>query len=99
MEDFYQYSVPEIVRLLGARFKEYRMRVGMTQKDVAEQSGLTVTTIHNFESGTSYNISLGTLILLMKTIGMVENVDKLLPKLPESPYMYKENKKIQRIRH
>ena len=99
MEDFYQYSVPELVRMLGARFKEYRMRVGMTQKDVAEQSGITITTIHNFESGTSYNISLGTLILLMKAIGMIDNIDKLLPELPESPYMYKENKKIQRIRH
>ena len=99
MEDFYQYSVPEIVRILGARFREYRLRVGMTQKDVAEQSGLTVTTIHKFESGTSYNISLGTLLQLLKAIGMIDNVDRLLPELPESPYLYKEEKKIQRIRH
>ena len=99
MEDFYQYSVPQLVRMLGTRFKEYRMRVGMTQKDVSKQSGITITTIHNFESGTSYNISLGTLILLMKAIGMVDNIDKLMPELPESPYMYKAHKKIQRIRH
>ena len=26
MVDFYEYSTPELVRLLGERFKEYRMR-------------------------------------------------------------------------
>ena len=36
MEDCYDYSVPEIVRLLGQRFKKYRLRANMTQKEVAE---------------------------------------------------------------
>ena len=39
MADFYEYSTPELVRLLGSRFKEYRMRCNLTQKEVAEQSG------------------------------------------------------------
>lgn len=26
MADLYEYSTPELVRLLGVRFKEYRMR-------------------------------------------------------------------------
>ena len=26
MADLYEYSTPELVRLLGMRFKEYRMR-------------------------------------------------------------------------
>ena len=26
MVDFYEYSTPELVRLLGNRFKEYRIR-------------------------------------------------------------------------
>ena len=38
MADFYEYSTPELVRLLGSRFKEYRMRCNLTQKEVAEQS-------------------------------------------------------------
>lgn len=69
MVDYYEYSIPELVRLLGSRFKEYRMRANMTQKEVAEQSGLTVTTIHKFESGAASNLSLGTFLLLMKAIG------------------------------
>jgi len=98
-EDFYEYSVPELVRYLGSRFKEYRLRANMTQKEVAEQAGVTVTTIHRFENGAANNVSLGTFFLLLKAVGMIDNIGKLLPELPESPYLYKEEKKVQRIRH
>lgn len=40
MADLYEYSTPELVRLLGVRFKEYRMRCNLTQKEVAELTGL-----------------------------------------------------------
>ena len=53
MVDFYEYSTPELVRLLGNRFKEYRIRCNLTQKDVSEQSGIGLTTIHKFENGTA----------------------------------------------
>lgn len=99
MTDYYEYSVPELVRLLGGRFKEYRMRANLTQKEVAGQAGLTVATIHKFESGTATNVSLGTFLLLLKAIGQIDGVDELLPELPESPYLYKQEKKVQRIRH
>ena len=52
MEDYSEYSVTELVRLLGSRFKEYRLRANMTQKEVAEMSGLSMMTIHRFENGT-----------------------------------------------
>lgn len=32
MSDLYEYSTPETVRLMGTRFKDYRMRCGLTQK-------------------------------------------------------------------
>lgn len=48
MADLYEYSTPEIVRLMGTRFKDYRMRCGLTQKDVSERSGIGLTTIHKF---------------------------------------------------
>ncbi len=60
MIDYYEYSIPELVKLLGARFNDYRLRSNMTQKEVSEQSGITITTIHKFENGTSGNVSLGT---------------------------------------
>ena len=36
MIDYYEYSIPELVELLGRRFKDYRLRSEMTQKDVAD---------------------------------------------------------------
>ena len=100
MADFYEYSTPELVRLLGERFREYRMRCNLTQKEVAEQSGIGLTTIYKFENGTSGNLSLSTFILLLKVVGQVNALDNLMPELPESPYLIrKEEKKAQRIRH
>ena len=38
MKDLYEYSTPELVRMLGERFKEYRMRCDLIQKEVSELS-------------------------------------------------------------
>ena len=77
MSDFYEYSTPELVRLLGERFKEYRMRCNLTHKEVAEQSGIGLTTIYKFENGTAGNLSLSTFILFLKVVGQVNTLDKL----------------------
>ena len=108
MVDFYEYSTPELVRLLGNRFKEYRIRCNLTQKDVSEQSGIGLTTIHKFENGTAGNISLSTFIVLLKVVGQINTcirdrintIDNIFPELPESPYlMRRDDKKVQRVRH
>ena len=100
MADFYEYSIPELVRLLGIRFRGYRMQCNLTQKEVAEQSGIGLTTIHKFENGTAGNFSLSTFLLLLKVVGQINALDDLLPELPESPYLIrKDEKKAQRIRH
>lgn len=51
MIDYYEYSIPELIELLGRRFKDYRLRSEMTQRDVADQSGIAINTIHKFENG------------------------------------------------
>lgn len=84
MTDFYEYSSNELVRMLGIRFKEYRMRCNLTQKEVAERSGVGMTTIHKFENGTAGNLSLSTFILLLKVIGQINSLNEVLPELPES---------------
>ena len=100
MEDYSDYSVTELVRLLGSRFKDYRLRANMTQKEVAEMSGLSMMTIHRFENGTVKNISLSTFLLLLKAVGSINDLNELMPEQPESPYLYDDNqKKAQRVRH
>lgn len=100
MEDYSDYSAPELVRMLGSRFKDYRLRANMTQKEVAEMAGVSVLTVYRFENGTVANISLSTFLLLLKAVGCINDLSELMPEQPESPYLYKANKqKIQRVRH
>ena len=100
MEDYSEYSVPELVRMLGSRFKEYRMRANMTQKEVAEMSGLSVLTIHRFENAVVKNISLSSFLLLLKAVGSINDLKELMPEQPESPYLYNDKyQKAQRVRH
>ena len=101
MADFYEYSTPEIVRLIGERFKTYRMNAMLTQRDVAEHAGLAIKTVSSFENGTMKNLAFSTFVLLLRAIGMLNNLDDVLPEMPESLYLYNPTgtKKKQRIRH
>lgn len=100
MNDYSEYSSPELVRILGLRFKDYRLRANMTQKDVAKVTGLTIPTIQRFENGMSKNISLGSFLLLLKAIDCLKGLDELMPEQPENLYLYNNNnKKMQRVRH
>ena len=99
MAEFKEYSAVEIIQLLGTQFREYRLRLNMTQKDVSEHSGISILTINKFENGTIGKMSFATFIALIKAIGYIDNLDHLLPALPESPYLYNDTKKVQRVRH
>lgn len=92
-------ATPEIIRNLGMRFRDYRLRLRMTRKEVAETASIGLTTLYKFESGNMTDITFSTLLRLLRAIGLGENWDALLPELPESPYMYNDNnRKTQRIR-
>lgn len=92
-------ATPDVIRNLGLRFRDYRLRLRMTRKDVSEAAAIGMTTLYKFESGNMTDISFSTLMRLLRAIGLGGNWDALLPELPESPYMYDDNdKKMQRVR-
>ena len=91
---------PDVIRNLGLRFRDYRLRLRMTRKEVSEASSIGMTTLYKFESGKMTDISVSTLLRLLKVIGLGENWDAFIPELPESPHNYNDSdKKVQRIRH
>ena len=99
---FTNKSLPtsDVIKNLGLRFRDYRLRLRMTRKEVSEASSIGMTTLYKFESGKMTDISASTLLRLLKVIGLGENWDAIIPELPESPYNYKDNdKKVQGIRH
>lgn len=100
MTDFSGYTMPEIIWTLGRRFKVYRLRARMTQKEVSDWSGITIATISRFESAQLNNISMANFLLLMKAVNCLDYVDKALPDLSMSPYLYDDNDNMkQRVRH
>lgn len=93
-------SPGEIIRTFGRRFREYRMNLDLTRQQVAEQTGLSMTTLYKLETGRMTDMSMQTMLKLLMVVGLYENWDKLLPEIPESPYLYKPDMtKRQRIRH
>lgn len=97
MEDY--LSGAEILRILGCRFKEYRLRLNLTQKEIADKTAISIPTLYKFENGKLTDMSCSILMKLIRAVGLQSNWDKLLPDLPESPYLYKESKKKQRVKH
>jgi transcriptional regulator with XRE-family HTH domain len=59
--------------------------MGYTQKDVAYKSGISIFTISTFENGSSTGITMASFIKLLRAIDCLEEIEKLLPQLPESP--------------
>lgn len=100
MNDIYIYSTTEIIRILGQRARIYRIRVGLTQKELAERARISVPTLQSFENGQSRDISFSTLLRLLRGLGQLDGVNDLLPDILESPYMMRsEGEVLQRVRH
>jgi len=83
--ELYEQSGNEIIQQLGKRYSDYRKRLGYTQKQVAEKSGLSIFTISSFENGSSTGITMASFIKLLRAIDSLDEIVKLLPELPESP--------------
>jgi transcriptional regulator with XRE-family HTH domain len=85
-----------IIADLGKRFKRYRVLSQLTQRDVAERAGVSIFTISQFEKGEDRNITFGNFLALLRSIGFLEEVDKLLPPIPDGKD--RQGRK-ERVRH
>ena len=90
----------DIIELLSRRIKEYRLAARISQKEMAEKSGISLATISHFEQGVSKNLTLNNLISILRVIGMEQRLNDLLPELPMPPMALKQlNKYIpKRVR-
>jgi len=92
--ELYEQSGNDIIRQLGKRYSDYRKRMGYTQKEVAEKSGLSIFTISSFENGSSTGLTFASFIKLIRSIDSLDEIEKLLPELPESPRtLFKKQRK------
>ena len=84
--ELYGLSNSDISVDLGKRFKNYRIALNLTQKEVSEQSGVSVMTLVRFESGEFGSIGLNKFIALMRALQLLENIADVIPDMPESLY-------------
>lgn len=93
-----ELSDAAILRKLGARIKAYRISMGMKQQELALESGVGVSTIAKIESGQS--VSLALLVSVLRTLGLLENLDLLVGEVKPSPLqlMKLQGRTIKRVR-
>ena len=84
----------DIIQLLSKRMKEYRLAARLSQRELAEKSGVSYTTICRFEQGKHPNISLSNFISLLRQIGMESHITEVLPELPVPPRTLREMNKL-----
>ena len=84
----------DIMLLLAKRIKEYRLAARMSQKEMAEKSGVSLATISHFEQGVNQNMTLNNFISLLRIVGMERRISDLLPELPIPPMALKQINKF-----
>ena len=94
-----ELSDPIILQRIGSRIRDYRMRMEMTQSELAERSGVSMGTVVRLERGETVSVLL--LISILRTLGVLENLETLLPELGISPMQLRrmQGKTVRRVRH
>lgn len=96
--DLYERSDNDIVSELGERFRDYRIALRLTQKDVAQQSGVSVMTVVRFEKGEGGSIRLDTFVSLLRAIQKLDGIAESIPEIPVSLYDEREARRKQKQR-
>ena len=96
--DLKRFSNTQILQMLGLRFKDYRLIMNLSQGDLAKAAGVSVSTVHKFETGTITNMNITNLMALLRQVGLLNRFDDLIPEQPENPYLTTQPHQRQRVR-
>ncbi len=101
LNHIYGMSNAEIVMSLGKRFKDYRIGMRLTQKEMAGKCGMSIPTLRKFENGQSMNITMNNFIAMLRELHELESLREILPEIPISPYDLDKmvKSKPKRVRH
>lgn len=68
---------------LGDRLRDARLNLNLTREELAAEVGLSVDTVRNAETGR--NVSLATLLRLLRGLGRPDDLDRVLESTGPSP--------------
>jgi len=75
---------------IGRRLKAYRIDYPLTQQELADKAGVSRRSITNMENGE--DIQFGTLIKVLRALGLDSNLDMLVPDPTKRPSYYLKKK-------
>ncbi len=72
----------DITENLGTRIQQYRLKLNISQADLADKVGLARKTITNLETGRG--ATLETLISVLNGLGLDPAIERLVPVIPQN---------------
>ena len=78
------------------RMVQHRIGLGLTQQDVANQTGVSLGTIKRIEMG--YDCQFSTMVRLLQAYDLVDRLDALVPEPSVSPIQFIEQQQKPRKR-
>lgn len=94
--NIYAYSDLAILKLLGERFRSARLDRNLSQQEVADNAGISRLTVIGIEEGK--NVKLMSLIQALRSLGLLDNLDSLIPEPEISPLALAKLKSKKRQR-
>lgn len=74
---------PAVLEELGTRLRELRLERNLSQQRLAEEAGVGRVTVQRIEEGKS--ASLTSFVRILRALGALEDLDRLLPVASPSP--------------
>lgn len=91
-----EMSNPAVLLKIGQRIKEIRIRQCITQEELARSSGVSTLTVANIEKGKS--VSLLMFVSVLRSLGLLDNLEQLVPEIRISPIELKKSQGKKRYR-
>ncbi|MDO5443842.1 MAG: helix-turn-helix transcriptional regulator [Bacteroidia bacterium] len=89
----YQATDEQILGELHDRLVRMRRSCCFSQQELSELSGVSIATIKRIETQKDRDLSITVLIRLLRTMTQMEGISRLVPEVPESPFISREDGK------
>ena len=83
-----QHTTEAVLAEIIHRLVQRRIELGLTQQDVADQTGIAIRTLKQIEAGG--NCQFSTMIRLLQAYDLVDRLDILVPEASISPIQFIE---------
>ena len=92
-----ELSNDNIIKEIGKRVKDIRINADISQKELAEKSGIGVQTIFRLEKGRT-KITLLNLIAILRALNQLEQFEAFLPEISLAPLSLARSQGKKKIR-